>query len=107
MNLSVEILRRGNLQEVMYEILFTSYFLFADSISRVEMLRVIVRGKFSLGSNRFERAGGGGRFFVEMDPDFSALFNKPSECKYIKKVFFLLKVRRNIKTENEHKLLLI
>ena len=53
-NFSVEILHRGNLQEFLREILLMSYFLFAESILRVEMIRAIIRGKFSPGSNFIE-----------------------------------------------------
>ena len=38
---------------------------------------------------------------------FQALFKKQSEIQYIKNKSFLLKVRNNIKTQNEQKLLRI
>ena len=51
MEFSGKILRWVNLPEFLYEILYMSFFLFTNSILRVEMLRVIVRGKFSPGLN--------------------------------------------------------
>ena len=54
LNFSEEILHYGNLPEFLYEILLVSYFLIADSILSAEMLRVIVRGKFSPGFNCLE-----------------------------------------------------
>ena len=53
-NFSGEVLHRGNLPEFLYEISLVSCFLFADSILRVKMLRVTVRGKVSSGLNCLE-----------------------------------------------------
>jgi hypothetical protein len=41
----------GNRPEFLYEILLISCFLFADAILRLDILRVIVLGKFSPGLN--------------------------------------------------------
>ena len=60
-----------------------SCFLFADSILRVGMLRVIVQGKFSAESNRLENRSVGSRdFSVKVQSDFLVLFKKKrSEIK--------------------------
>jgi hypothetical protein len=52
---SGEILHWGNLPEFLYEIPLMFCFLFADTILRVEMLRVIVQDKFSPGLNCLEK----------------------------------------------------
>ena len=59
-----------------------SYFLFTDSILRVDMLRVTLRGKFSLGLNCLED------FFVEVEPDFPTLFLKKDQKLNINKQDF-------------------
>jgi hypothetical protein len=59
---------------------YLSYFLFANSISHVETLRVIVRGKFSPGLNCLEGLSvGRGDFFMGGKTGFPALFKKQSE----------------------------
>ena len=66
-----------NLPEFLYEVLLMSCCLFADSILRVETLRVIVRGKFSPGLNCLEDISVRRRdFSVEVEPNFLALFKK-------------------------------
>ena len=52
---------------------YLSHFLFIDSILRVEMLKVIVQGKLSLGLNCLkDHSTGKGDFSVEVEPDFLA-----------------------------------
>ena len=60
--------------------LYVSCFSFTDSILWVELIRVIVRDKFSQGivQRIFPRKGG---FSVEFEPDFLALFQKQSKIK--------------------------
>ena len=41
---------------------------------------------------------------MEDEPDLPALFAKRSEIKYIKKQVFQVKVKSNVKTQNELKL---
>ena len=53
-NFSVKILQWGNFSELLYEILLMFCFPFCISILRVEILRVIVQGKFSPGLNCLE-----------------------------------------------------
>jgi hypothetical protein len=73
---------------------FMSCFLFSVAILCAEWLRVIVRGKFSPGSNCLEDISVGSGFLREGGPDFLALFK--NDQKYKKS--FQLKVRSNIKT---------
>ena len=54
----------GELPEFLYETDLKSCFHFADSILRVEILRVIVRGKFSPGLNCLENKYVGRREFL-------------------------------------------
>jgi hypothetical protein len=54
----------GYFPEFLYKILLISCFLFADSILCVEMLKVIVRGKFSPGLNCLENISVGRRGFL-------------------------------------------
>ena len=59
-----------------------SYFLFTNSILGVEILRVIVQGKFSPGLNCTEDISVGGDFSVEVESGILALFEKRSEIKF-------------------------
>ena len=61
-NFSGEILYWGTLPEFLYEIYHVSCFLFADSILRLEMLRIVVQGKLSPGFNFLESLIRGGIF---------------------------------------------
>ena len=54
---------RENLSELLYTILLMSYFLFSVSILCVEMLSVIVQGKFLAGLNCLENKSLGRRDF--------------------------------------------
>ena len=63
LNFSGEILHWGNLPEFLYKIRLMSFLLFADSILHVEILRVIVRSKFSPGVNCLENESAGRRDF--------------------------------------------
>ena len=80
-NLWEEITHWGNFPESFNKIIFMSCFLFSFSILREEWLRVIVRGKFSLGLKCLEKISVGRGFSVEVGPDFLALFKKRSEMK--------------------------
>ena len=57
--------------------LYMSCFLFTDSILRVEMLRVIVRGEIFTRTELFRAySRGEGDFSVEMEPDILTLFKR-------------------------------
>jgi hypothetical protein len=62
-------------------------FLFSVSILRTEQLRVIVRGKFSLGLCCLEDISVGRGFVRGGGPDFLASFKKQSEIQFKKQVF--------------------
>ena len=62
------------------------YFFFTKSILWVEMLRVIVWGRFSPGLNCPENISVRGSFFEKVEPATMALFKKRSDIK--KKQFF-------------------
>ena len=86
---SGEILRWGNLPGLLYDIRLMSFLLFADSISRMVMLRGVVQGKFSPGFNCLENKSLGRKdFFAEVQSDFLVSFKKRSENKWEKQVFF-------------------
>ena len=76
---------------------FMSYFLLTDSIMRVEMSKVIFRGKFSPGLNCPEDIYVGRGIFPRRWNQTSWRYLKTIRNQ-IKSKFFQLKVRSNIKT---------
>jgi hypothetical protein len=73
LNFSWEILHWGTFGNSTAKFFYLSYSLFADSILHVEMLKVIVRCKFST-DGILKRIFSWGDVFVEGETDFTALF---------------------------------
>ena len=79
----------GICQSFYLKLFYFSYFLFADSVLRLEMLRVIVRGKFFIWIELLVYLSvGRENFSSEVEPDLPKLFKKLSDIKLKKHIFF-------------------
>ena len=97
-----EILHRGtSMSGFPYEMFLVSCFLFADSILRVEMLRAIVRNKFSTRLNCLENISVARRGFPWRRSQIFWHYLK-NDQELNKKQVFQLKVRGKIKTKRHY-----